>query len=375
MESRGDRPRPRDAAKQGVRYGENRLALSRTGAYNGAQVSGETPQMSKIRKWAVVLPLTVATPALGAAQQFDVSSVYRKAAGSVAVVIALDQHQQPMALGSGFFIDASGALATNYHVIAGAQSIQVKVGDSDPRTVSGVFVTDPERDLAVLKVQMSNTRPLPFSPIRPAVGDRIIAIGNPLGLESTVSEGIVSGIRRINDGFELYQITAPLSPGNSGGPVLNSKGEVIGVATATLAGGQNLNFAVPIAALATLWSTATTPKPVAASTQSDESPMFGTDVDEDAVRFVDTRMEQIVRDQLVKGSIYNGTQYPIINVRVRAICFRRGISVPIDYAEQLFAHIRSILIPPGLARPFMLRCNERTTRFVLRLLDYEIVRR
>ena len=331
--------------------------------------------MSKIRTWAVALPLTIATPTLGAAQQFDVSSVYRKASGSVAVVIALDQHQQPMALGSGFFIDASGALATNYHVIAGAQSIQVKVGDSDPRPVTGVFVIDPEKDLAVLKVQTSTTRPLPFSPIRPAVGDRIIAIGNPLGLESTVSEGIVSGIRRINDGFELYQITAPLSPGNSGGPVLNSKGEVIGVATATLAGGQNLNFAVPIAALATLWSTAAAPKPVAASTQSDESPMFGTDVDEDAVRFVDTRMEQPVYTQHVMGSIYNGTQYPLMNIRVRVICFRRGISVPIDYDEKLFPTNYYRSIPPGLAQPFQLSCDGRTTRFELRLLDYEIVRR
>ena len=333
--------------------------------------------MSRIRTWAVVLPL-MATPTLAAAQQFDVSSVYRKASGSVAVVIALDQHQHPMALGSGFFIDASGALATNYHVIAGAQSIQVKVGDSDPRPVSGVFVIDPEKDLAVLKVQMSNTRPLPFSPIRPAVGDRIIAIGNPLGLESTVSEGIVSGIRRINDGFELYQITAPLSPGNSGGPVLNSKGEVIGVATATLTGGQNLNFAVPIAALATLWSTAAAPKPVAASTRSDESPLFGTDVDESAVRFIDTRIQYTLptlkKYLKIRGSIYNGTQYTLMNIRVRAICFRRGISVPIDYDEKLFPTNYYRPIPPGLAEPFVLECDDRTTRFELRLLDYEIVR-
>lgn len=78
----------------------------------------------------------------------------------------------------------------------------------------------------------------------------MVAIGNPLGLESSVSEGIVSGIRRVSEDFELYQITAPLSPGNSGGPVLDAKGDVIGIATSTLENGQNLNFAVPISSIA-----------------------------------------------------------------------------------------------------------------------------
>jgi len=256
-------------------------------------------------------------------------------------------------------------------VIAGAQAIQVKFQDRDDLiAVQGIYATDSDKDLALLKVSISGKHPLPLSSSRPIVGERVIAIGNPLGLESSVSEGIVSGIRRVSDDFELYQITTPLSPGNSGGPVLSSQGDVVGIATSTLEGGQNLNFAVPIVHLVNLWQKGGTLRPIVEATSAQSSPAFSTDNVEGLVRFVDTRSGNSPGE--VHGSIYNGTQYTISNIQVRLICFRRGVRVPIDYETK---NIKGPVLP-GLSKPFFIDCwsYARTTHFELRLLDYQIVR-
>jgi len=322
-----------------------------------------------------VLSLYLAWPPLVLAQELDVARIYQKAAASVGLVIALDKQNQPLQLGSGFLIDSEGTFATNYHVIAGAQAIQVKFQDSDDLiAVQGIFSTDSDKDLAILKVSISGKQPLPFSPSRPIVGERVVAIGNPLGLESSVSEGIVSGIRRVSEDFELYQITAPLSPGNSGGPVLNSTGNVIGIATSTLESGQNLNFAVPIVQLLNLWQEGGTLRPIKEATSVQSSPAFGTDNVEGLVRFVDTRLEHGVLSTKVRGSIYNGTQYGINKIQIRVICFREGVEVPIDYSSSLAQPYQGSLIPPGLSKPFSIVCTKRTTHFELRLLDYQIGR-
>lgn len=321
-----------------------------------------------------VLPLYLAWTPLVLAQELDVARIYQKTAASVGLVIALDRQNQPLQLGSGFLIDSEGTFATNYHVIAGAQAIQVKFQDSDDLiAVQGIYSTDSDKDLAILKVSISGKQPLPLSPSRPIVGERVVAIGNPLGLESSVSEGIVSGIRRVSEDFELYQITAPLSPGNSGGPVLNSTGDVIGIATSTLESGQNLNFAVPIVQLLNLWQKGGTLRPIVEATSAQSSPAFGTGNVEGLVRFVDTRFNGLY--DRVEGSIYNGTQYNISDIQIRVICFRKGVDVPIDYSTTtaITSGYREPILP-GLSQPFTLRCSGRTTHFELRLLDYQIVR-
>jgi len=322
-----------------------------------------------------VLSLYLAWTPLVFAQELDVARIYQKAAASVGLVIALDRQNQPLQLGSGFLIDSEGTFATNYHVIAGAQTIQVKFQDRDDLiAVQGIYSIDSDKDLAILKVSISGKQPLPLSPSRPIVGERVVAIGNPLGLESSVSEGIVSGIRRVSEGFELYQITAPLSPGNSGGPVLNSTGDVIGIATSTLESGQNLNFAVPIVQLDNLWQKGEPLRPIVEATSVQSSPAFGTDNAEGLVRFIDTRFNRVY--DRVEGSIYNGTQYNISDIQIRVICFRKGVDVPIDYSTKTVKMISQYFDPilPGLSQPFTLRCSDRTTRFELRLLDYQIVR-
>jgi S1-C subfamily serine protease len=162
----------------------------------------------------------------------------------------MDAYDQALGFGSGFLIGPT-AFVTNYHVIEGAAWVTVKLGDAEPVRVDAAFGVAPERDLAILQLPEAGP-PLQFSLNEPTIGERVVAIGNPLGMEATVSEGIVSGLRSLDD-MDFYQITSPISPGSSGGPVLNRLGQVIGVVTWYIEGGQNLNFAVPVAAVDELW--------------------------------------------------------------------------------------------------------------------------
>ena len=149
--------------------------------------------------------------------------------------------------GSGFLVDPSGVILTNYHVIRDARTVRVKLASGDLYDVVSVLATDDRRDLAVLQVAGFD---LPFLPLANSdsvkIGNPVVVIGSPLGLENTVTTGIVSGRRQEAAGFQLLQISAPASRGSSGGPVMTQDGNVIGVASSQLQTGQNLNFAVPI---------------------------------------------------------------------------------------------------------------------------------
>lgn len=162
---------------------------------------------------------------------------------SVVLLSMSDRNGQPLSMGSGFFVGGD-LIATNAHVVEGASSGFAKPVDGDTNfRIQGITGVDQERDIVVL--QVDGTGPvLSLNRARSVVGQKVYAIGNPRGLEGTFSEGIVSSVRPIGTDT-LLQITAPISPGSSGGPILNDSGEVIGIATASFSGGQNLNFAVP----------------------------------------------------------------------------------------------------------------------------------
>jgi S1-C subfamily serine protease len=148
-------------------------------------------------------------------------------------------------LGSGFGVTDEGWVATNVHVVAGEKDIKVILPDGQERPVTAVIAHDDKHDLAILRVA---GMPMALSVGEGAevgLGDEVVVIGNPLGLQSTVSNGIVSGGREFEKGFEVLQITAPIAPGSSGGPLIDKHGQVVGVVVATIRGGQNLNFAVP----------------------------------------------------------------------------------------------------------------------------------
>ncbi|HEV2790992.1 MAG TPA: trypsin-like peptidase domain-containing protein [Solirubrobacterales bacterium] len=163
------------------------------------------------------------------------------------------------ASGSGFVIDSEGHLLTNNHVIEGASEVSVKFGDSDQTFEAEVVGTDPGTDIALLKVDApaKELHPLPLGRSSDLeVGDPVVAIGNPFGLERTVTSGIVSALQRqiqAPNGFSIshvIQTDAAINPGNSGGPLINAAGEVIGINAqiATGGGGGNvgIGFAIPI---------------------------------------------------------------------------------------------------------------------------------
>ena len=173
----------------------------------------------------------------------DAKELFKRTRDSVVLIIAFDSGNQPLALGSGFFVGDGNAIVTNYHVIEGASAVGVKSTVNSLALVSSVLSVDLQHDLVLLAVSTSGPA-LRLSARSPDVGEEIIAIGNPKGLEGTLSVGIVSGVRQEN-AASVYQITAPISPGSSGGPVIDQSGEVLGVSSFFVTGGQNLNFAYP----------------------------------------------------------------------------------------------------------------------------------
>jgi S1-C subfamily serine protease len=170
------------------------------------------------------------------------------------------QEERRSGLGSGFVIDKAGHIVTNYHVVQGADEITVSFSNRD-RVKARIVGTDPSTDIAVLKVDEKSRAlaPLPLGRSSTVtVGDPVVAIGNPFGLERSVTAGIVSALQRQiaapNQSAidEVIQTDAQINQGNSGGPLLNSRGEVIGVNTAIITGSQfesgnvGIGFAVPI---------------------------------------------------------------------------------------------------------------------------------
>jgi hypothetical protein len=192
--------------------------------------------------------------------------IAKKAFSSTVLLVMEDAHGQPVSLGSGFFV-RDGEIASNLHVIEGATRGYTKVvGQKTKYDIEGITGIDRDRDLVLLRIPATRTFSLSLGNSDAVqVGESIYAVGNPQGLEGTFSQGIVSSIRGVGSD-KLLQITAPISPGSSGGPVLNSKGEVIGVSVATFSGGQNLNFAIPSNYLKGMLAKAGMPKPLASAT-------------------------------------------------------------------------------------------------------------
>jgi hypothetical protein len=215
-------------------------------------------------KW---LPLLCAIILLlvgaGSARAQTAQEIAKKAFGSTVLLVMEDTNGQPLSLGSGFFV-RDGEIASNLHVVEGAARGYAKlVGQKTKYDIEGTTAVDAERDLVVLKISVSGSQTLPLGNSDTVeVGEPVYAVGNPQGLEGTFSQGIVSSIREVG-ADRLLQITAPISPGSSGGPVLNGKGEVIGVSVATFKGGQNLNFAIPSGYLKLLLAKAGPAKPLA----------------------------------------------------------------------------------------------------------------
>jgi S1-C subfamily serine protease len=323
------------------------------------------------------------------AQELGAKQIAQGTFPSTVLLMMEDSSGEPSVLGSGFFV-ADNIIATNFHVIRGAARGYAKlVGQRSRFPIIGVDGVDEKRDLALLAVgvkapalhlagkrsagttsafggQAAADPPqlppdlfdkAPALPPGPTldpnekdtieIGDSVYAVGNPEGLEGTFSQGLVSGIRHI-DADTILQITAPLSPGSSGGPVVNSSGHVVGIAVATFTEGQNLNFAVPVEYLVTLLKNAKEPVPFNQSVNSNPS-----------------RSHSILeglggdsRDGVTAGQFkwaFNGSNFtfslrnqlgdPISDVSCAVIFYDRS-KQPIEFQ---LVHLDDT-IPPGLAR-------------------------
>jgi S1-C subfamily serine protease len=194
----------------------------------------------------MIVPVVAAAQSVGPRR--GIPAIAKAASGSIVSIVMSDKEGNPISQGSGFFVRKDGLLVTNYHVIAEGSSAVAKLPDGAFYAVDGVITFDKVLDVAVIKVHGQNFRTLTLgNSDRVQVGEEVVAIGNPLSLDSTVSNGIVSGRRTVNqEGGKLLQITAPISSGSSGGPLFNMAGGVIGITTMYLKGGENLNFAIPI---------------------------------------------------------------------------------------------------------------------------------
>jgi hypothetical protein len=177
----------------------------------------------------------------------DIPAIAKAADGAIVTIITA-ANDNPIAQGSGFLVSADGVIVTNYHVIKTGNVAVVKFPDDTAFPVDGVLAIDKARDLAVLKIHGKTFQMLTLGDSDDIqVGEEVVAIGNPLLLESTVSNGIISGVRTSKEqGGKFLQTTAPISPGSSGGPLFNMRGEVVGINTLYLEGGENLNFAIPV---------------------------------------------------------------------------------------------------------------------------------
>jgi S1-C subfamily serine protease len=197
---------------------------------------------------SIATPILAQPSAQSAPPRRDIPAIAKAANGAIVSIVMSDKDSHAIAQGSGFLISNDGVILTNYHVIAEGSSAVVKLPDGTLYVVDGVLASDKVRDVAVIKAHGENFRTLTLGDSdQLQVGEEVVAIGNPLSLESTVSNGIVSGLRTVEDkGGKFLQVTTPISPGSSGGPLFNVAGEVVGITTMYLAGGENLNFAIPI---------------------------------------------------------------------------------------------------------------------------------
>jgi regulator of sirC expression with transglutaminase-like and TPR domain len=203
-----------------------------------------------------------APPVAEPGRDLSVEELARRARPSVVVVRTRGRDGATESVGTGFVIAADGLIATNQHVVGEGRSVTVELADGKTHDVVTVHASDRKNDLAIVKINVKGLTPLPLGdPARLVDGQPVVALGNPRGLKHSVVAGVVSG-RRTFDGRSMIQVAIPIEPGNSGGPLLDRRGRVVGIMTIKSLVTANLGFAMPTSALAPLIHK---PNPVAMS--------------------------------------------------------------------------------------------------------------
>lgn len=209
---------------------------------------------SRPRLFPILLILLFAASVQAHADE-NLPSLVKRVKPAVVAIATYDANGEALMTGSGFFL-RPGQVVTNLHVVRGASRAEIKTLDGKGKVfpVNGTLAVDEEGDLVLLSVDTPNdrARSSELASELPDEGETIFVIGNPLKLEGSVSDGIVSAVREVPNSYRIIQITAPISHGNSGSPVFNLKGQVLGVVTVKVTNGQNINLAIAAARVAQL---------------------------------------------------------------------------------------------------------------------------
>ena len=239
-------------------YGEAVYTLYRAGVLTGADESGTfypNRTLSRAEAAAAIMRIIDADTrqSLALAVPLQAEQVYKQASPCVFYVEVFDSEGLVIKTGSGFFITDTGIGVTNYHVLIGGVSAKITTDDGEVFDVSGIYDYAWKRDIALIQTDGTG---FPYLEIASSddvlTGATIYSLGSPLGLQATFSKGIVSQSSRDVDGIDYIQIDAAISPGSSGGVLLDIFGRAIGITSASMLDAQNLNFAVPINTLAGL---------------------------------------------------------------------------------------------------------------------------
>jgi S1-C subfamily serine protease len=204
----------------------------------------------------VTLLVAVSCAGMGTAgaQTPDWPTLVERVSPGVATIHVFDPGGGLARTGTGFFVDDGGLLVTNHHVLAGGHSATVLLADRRSFPLRFIVADDPGRDLVLARAELfgAHVPSLVLANARPALGQSVLVIGSPLGLEQTISDGLIAAVRRHKDLGVVLQLTAPVSTGSSGSPVVTADGLVVGVVTLQFRDGQNINFAVAAEAVAEL---------------------------------------------------------------------------------------------------------------------------
>jgi len=200
-----------------------------------------------LRMATILVSILLCLPSALCIGEENLPAMIRRIEPSIIVLLTYDKEGRSLGQGTGFFITRDGDVITNYHVLKGASRAEVRTSSGEIYPVKQVIAEDEEGDLIRVSVDIPKEaiHPLSIYPSFPEVGEQIVVIGTPLGFEKTVSDGIISAIREVPEFGKILQVTAPISQGSSGSPVVNMKGEVVGVVSFFVIPGQNLNFAIP----------------------------------------------------------------------------------------------------------------------------------
>lgn len=163
------------------------------------------------------------------------------------VVLIGSMYKKKNRLGTGFIVSDNGLIVTNAHLVKPSQKIIVKLHGAEIFHPAELISVDKKKDIALLKVDLKDLPAVRMGNSGGVqIGQRVVTIGNPLGLESSIADGLISSWRDFSEGFKMLQISVPLSEGSSGGPLFDLDGKVVGMTTSSSEKGQNLNFAVPV---------------------------------------------------------------------------------------------------------------------------------